>query len=74
MELFAYAYVGSAWFRAGISTRAKASGENGESYHRPNVGVRNSIELVEVQLVFRANIDVSTLVLRHIAVLGCREN
>lgn len=36
--------------------------------------MRNSIELVEVEFVVGANIDVSTLVLRHIAVFRRRED
>lgn len=44
------------------------------AYHRSDRRVRNSIELVEVKLVVGANVDVSTLVLRHVAVLGRRED
>lgn len=36
--------------------------------------MRNSIELVEVEFIVGANIDVSTLVLRHVAVFRRRKD
>lgn len=36
--------------------------------------MRNSVELVEVEFVIGANIDVSTLVFRHVAVFWRRED
>lgn len=35
--------------------------------------MRDSVELVEVEFVLGSDVDVSALVLRHVAVLGCRE-
>lgn len=43
-------------------------------YHWPNVRMRDSVELVEVQLVLGSDIDIGTLVLRHVAVLGRRKD
>lgn len=43
-------------------------------HHRLNVGMRYSIELVEVQLELRANVNVCTLVLSAVTVLWCRED
>lgn len=44
------------------------------TYHWSNGGMRNSIELVEVEFVIGANVDVSTFVFSHVAVFGCRED
>ena len=41
-----------------------------ETYHRANIGMRHGIKLVEPQLEIRANIDIRSPVLRHVAVLG----
>lgn len=41
--------------------------------HRLDIGMGNSIEFVEFQLVIWANVDVSTLVFSTITVLGCGE-
>lgn len=44
------------------------------TYHWSNIGVRNSVKLLEVELVVGANIDVGALVLRHVAVFRSREH
>lgn len=59
---------------ADATRKDRAAWEKKGTYHWSNRRVRNSIELVEVKLVVGANVDVSTLVLRHVAVLGRRED
>ena len=44
------------------------------AYHRLDIWVRNGLELREPQLVVRTDVDVRTLVLRHVAILGSRED
>lgn len=45
-----------------------------KTHHGLNIGMRHGIELRELQLVIGTNVDVSALVLRHVAVLGRRED
>lgn len=56
-----------------MSARA---GEEGliEAYHRLDVRMRNSVELVELELVIRLDIDVGSLVFGAVAVSRCRED
>lgn len=48
--------------------------EDRETYHRPNIRVWHGVELMEVKLVFGADVDVGAPVLRHVAVFGRGEN
>lgn len=44
------------------------------TYHGPNIRVGDGIKLLILQLVIRADVDVSTAVLGRVTVSGCREN
>jgi hypothetical protein len=46
----------------------------GTAYHRPDVGMWDSVELRELELVVGADIDIRAPILCHVAVLGCRED
>ena len=43
-------------------------------YHRFDVGVRDGVKLVEVELVIGADVDESSPVLGHVAVFGRRKD
>lgn len=50
--------------------------EDGQAstYHRFDIRMRHGIEFVELQLMFRSDIDICAFVLRTITVFGCRED
>ena len=43
-------------------------------YHRFDVGVRDGVKLVEVELVIGADVDIRAPILRLVTVLRCRED
>ncbi len=46
----------------------------GTSYHGFNIRVRNGIKLLILQLIIRADVNISTTVLGRVAVSGGRED
>ena len=68
IELFAYAC-------KHVSTVPnKARQDREKTYHWPNVRMRHGVELMEVEFVVGADVDVRAPVLCHVAVFGSREH
>ncbi len=52
----------------------EGGGGKGVTYHWPDVGVRNSVKLLKLELVIWADVDVGSPVLGHIAVFRSRKD